>query len=257
MRGALPRRARHWIVNRGWGGFFAEVRRRSLLLLRGKAMPSHREPASPVHPFDHRYGVDTSGLIFGEDLAAKESSAYWATAYYGIAPSVLAGALERLALPWERYTFVDIGSGKGRALMIAAGFPFREVVGVELSPELAETARRNLQQFASAGNMVPSRVILGDAARAELPDGPLVLSVYHPFAAPVMRAFLAQLDASLRERPREVFLLYFNPELRSMLAAVPRLSVVWDECLPMSEEDRAADRFGSEWERVIAYRAAG
>ena len=254
MRGALARRARHWIANRGWAGFLVEVRRRLLLTLRGNKAPGSRTPPVTEHPFDRRHGVETGGLIFGEHLDATNDSAYWATAYYGIAPSVLIAALERLSLPWERYTFVDIGSGKGRALMIAMRFPLKEVVGLELSPELAAVGKRNLERFTAAQrSTVQSRVLCGDAAQADLPDGPLILSIYHPFAAPVMRAFLARVGASLQSHPRRIWILYFNPELHPMLKASPWLEVAWDECLPMSAEDRAADRFGSEWERVVAY----
>src|SRR5689334_23652607 len=34
------------------------------------------------------------------------------------------------------FTFVDIGSGKGRVLLMAAEYPFPHIIGVELLPEL-------------------------------------------------------------------------------------------------------------------------
>ena len=86
------------------------------------------------------------------------------------------------------------------------------------------------------------------------PTGPLVLSLYHPFAAPVMRRFLARLQASLAASPREAWILYTNPELHPLLSAQPWLETTWIEIFTLSEEDRAADRFGSEWEKVIVYR---
>ena len=244
-------------MNRGWVGFLREVGRRLKLFFTEERGAGGPKPASrPVHPFDEQYGVDTGGLIFGEQLDTSAPEAYWATAYYGISPSVFSAALDRLSLVWERFTFVDIGCGKGRALMLAMRYPFRAVAGVELSPELARVAERNLQKFAAKRpESVPVTVTCRDAGAFELPSGPLVISLYHPFAAPVMRRFLAQVADSFAREPRELWILYANPEMKPMLDAQPGLRLVWDECFSMSQEDQAADRFGSTWERVVAYRS--
>ena len=256
MRGAWIRRARHWIVNRGWGGFFYEMIRRSRLLLqRDRRATGARSPAQAVHPFDEQYGVDTGGLLFGEHLDTERPEAYWATAYYGIAPSVFSAALDRLALSFSEFTFVDVGCGKGRALMLATRYAFRAAVGIELSPGLASIGRRNLERFAPEWRQpLPVTVVCGDATEIELPRGPLVILLYHPFAAPVMRRFLDRVQRSLRDEPREIWIIYANPELHPLLRSMNWLAPAWDECLPMSGEDRAADRFGSEWERIVAYR---
>ncbi len=245
-------------MNRGWGGFFREVGRRLKLFFTEERRAGGRGARSrSAHPFDEQNGVDTGGLIFGEQLDTSAPEAYWATAYYGISPSVFSAALDRLSLDWRRFTFVDIGCGKGRALMLAMGYSFRAVAGVELSPELTRLAEKNLEKFAGQlTEPVPATVTCGDAGAFELPSGPLVISIYHPFAAPVMRRFLAQVAASFGREPREIWMLYANPELKPMLEAQPWLHLVWDECMSMSEEDQAADRFGSTWERVVAYRSA-
>lgn len=257
MRGSLVRRVRHWVANRGWRGLLAEVLRRLGLAVRGRAGPvgsGHAE--SKVHPFDLRYGVDTGGLIWGERLGSGESGEYWATGYYGISPSVFWQAMDRLELRWAEYTFVDVGCGKGRALMLALRYPFERVLGVELSPELAGVANENLDRLAAEWKLdVPAEAVAGDARHFELPSGPLVLYLYHPFAAPVMREFLAHLGACLDREPREVYLIYTNPELDGLLRKTPFLRRVWEECFPMDEEDVSGDRFGSRTERVVAYRA--
>ena len=88
-----------------------------------------------------------------------------------------------------------------------------------------------------------------------LPEGPLVLYLYHPFAAPVMRRFLDCLGRCLQASPRPVYLLYTNPELATLLDRTPFLEKLWDVQFPMSREDVAADRFGSAYERIVAYQA--
>ena len=215
-----------------------------------------------VHGFDRQYGVETGGMIWGDALKAapghEGDAAYWATGYYGVAPSVLWGGLDALGLEWEQFTFVDVGCGKGRALMLATRYPFREVCGVELSPELAGVAEQNLSRFQAEWRQeTPVRVVVGDATTFKLPAGPLVLWMFHPFAAPVMRRFLESVQRTLQQEPREVWVLYANPELHPMLRSMPWLEVVWERCLGLSQEDRAADRFGSEWERMVAYRGTG
>lgn len=261
MRKALVRRVRHWIVNRGWLGFFAEVLRQiKSTLKRRLRKPATGTPAAvkhrEIHPFDEQYGVETGGLAWGEELGSGGTAHYWSTGYYGIAPSAFWQALDRLDLNWPEYTFLDVGCGKGRALMLALKYPFGRIVGWELSPELTQVAADNLRRFTAEWRRdVPVEALAGDATGMELPAGPLVLYMYHPFAAPVMVRFLAGLRESLKREPREVYLLYVNPELDKLLAKTPFLEKLWRECFFMGEEDAAADRFGLRQEYVSAYRA--
>lgn len=257
MRGSLIRRVRHWIANRGWRGFFAELLRRIRLRLSGKTeAAAHPRKQLKVHPFDQRYGVDTGGLIWGERLDLQSGDAYWATGYYGVSPSVFWQAMDRLALPWPNYTFVDIGCGKGRALMLALRYPLRRVLGVELSPELAAVAHNNLERFHAAWRThTPAAAIAGNATTFDLPSGPLVVYLYHPFAAPVMKQFLLRLQASLEREPRDIYLLYTNPELDGLLQSSPVLTRLWEEHFSMAGEDVAADLFSSRYEHMVAYRS--
>ncbi len=266
MRRSWVRRVRHWVANRGWRGLFAEVLRQirlsaaSLRRRRGEAKAAvpgdGPKPGDLPHPFDERYGVETGGLIWGEELRSGERREYWATGYYGISPSVFWQALDRLGLDWGRYSFLDVGCGKGRALMLALRYPFRRVVGVDLSADLVGVARANLERFRpNWRTSALAEAVAGDATAFELPGGPLVLYLYHPFAAPVMSEFLAHLrEAVEREPGREVYLLYVNPELDSLLGRTTFLEKLWRECFPLQEEDAIADRFGSREEHVSAYR---
>ena len=258
-RHAYLRRARHWIANRGWRGFLIELFWRARLRLKGEPVPGRPGPEKGPHPFDLAHNVDTTGLVWGESLATSEKgeiAKYWATGYYAVAPSSFEDALKRLALNWSSYTFIDIGCGKGRALLLALRHPFREAVGIALSPELASIARKNLRTMTGSLRIqtLNTRVITADATTFEFPGGALVIFLYHPFAAPVMRRFLDNLGRTLQAHPRPVYLLYTNPELAAMLDATPFLVKLWDAHFPMSRQDIAADRFGSMYERIIAYR---
>lgn len=210
---------------------------------------------SAVHPFDTRHGVDTSGLIWGEDLTTSHPSGYWATGYYGISPSVFWQAMERLNLPWDRFTFIDIGAGKGRALMLAQRYPFRRVLGLELSPGLAQISRENLKRFDAWWNLAnPFEIVPCDAAEFSWPPEPSVLFLYHPFAQPVMARFVDRLRNSVREHPREVYLVYANPELHETLLKAGFLLKLWDDFFDVDAEDLTADFFGAHREHIATYR---
>ena len=170
------------------------------------------------HPFDLKYGVKTSGLIAGRNLKCGSQADRHTTAYFGVAPSVFH---EMIAL-WRRskpagaideFTFVDLGAGMGRALLLASEFPFRTVIGVELNPTLVRMARKNVARWDASGLASASvRVKHGDAVEFQIPPGPCVVFMFNPFGAPVMRRLLKAWTRSLAGREGQIDVLYVNSE---------------------------------------------
>lgn len=106
-------------------------------------------------------------------------------------------------------TFIDIGSGKSRTLLLASHYPFRNIVGVEFARELVAVARRNITSYRNPGQKCRAlSVVEGDAAAYPFPDAPLVVYFYNPFSKDVFDQVLANLTASLRTRPRQCFVVY-------------------------------------------------
>jgi hypothetical protein len=97
--------------------------------------------------------------------------------------------------------------------MLAAMRPFREVVGVELSPVLDRIARTNLA-IVQRALTAPARLTLGDATTLDVPRGPLILYLYHPFRDAVAAQMIARVLASLEEDPRPAAILYGHPTLQ-------------------------------------------
>src|ERR1700733_6367017 len=122
-----------------------------------------------VHPFDERFGVDTSGLVY--ELPSGHPHDLYNNGYFAVAPSVFHSIMQtlrdRLALNYRRFSFVDVGSGKGRALLLAMDYPFREILGVELSPELDRIARANVARYTGGRPRGPVSSIRGGAAGVE------------------------------------------------------------------------------------------
>jgi tRNA G46 methylase TrmB len=231
------------------------------ILLRKSLQPASRtfdaaKEFAEVHPFDRQFGVDTSKLIPAEELSSGKQEDVYNAGYFGVAPSVLRQILDRLPLDFEEHTFVDLGSGKGRALLVASEYPFRSIVGVELSPKLHAIAVENIARCRGLAQRCRNvRSIEGDATEFIFPSGPLVIYLWNPFEAPVFASVLANLEADLRHEPRPVFLVYIQPDLESMLEASGFWHKMWREELLMSEEDYAAHAFPPRVELCSLFRS--
>jgi len=199
------------------------------------------------HPFDAEFGVRTSGLVAGRHLKSGHRHDRHATAYYGVAPSVLHALVKR----WQtrtpgvgiaETTFVDLGAGMGRAVLLASALGFKAAVGVELHPVLARIARKNAAVWRGAGRELGTmRIVESDATEFALPAGPLLEFLFNPFGAPVMRRLLRNLSAQLNERPAAVSLLYVNNEQEGVLESAAGWSRVFLGKVRRSRADAIAD----------------
>jgi predicted RNA methylase len=116
------------------------------------------------------------------------------------------------------YTFIDLGSGKGRALFLAAMYPFYEIVGVEVQQKLHRIAEQNIANFEVPGQQcrnVWSRCL--DARDYEFPDTPILLYLFNPFPNYVMQKVIENLRESLKENPRPAYVVYNAPWERAVL----------------------------------------
>jgi len=142
----------------------------------------------PTHPFDLRHNVGTSGYTKGRNLHSGSLHESTSTAYWSTAPSVLKTLLEdwqqTLSTSPQVYTFIDVGCGKGRALMVASDTPFQKIIGVELNSHLTETAQRNLATWQTTPHACTDITVLNaDALTFPIPGSPLLFYLYHPFDA--------------------------------------------------------------------------
>jgi SAM-dependent methyltransferase len=209
------------------------------------------------HPFDLEFGVKTSGLVAGRNLKCGHRHDRHNTAYYGVAPSVFKSLLERWrksspAAPIDQFTFIDLGSGMGRAVLLASELPFREVVGVELNPTLARIARKNAMVWRAAGRArATMRMECGDAVEFHFPDGPCLAFLFNPFGAQVMRRLLKALAKGLAGRPGCLDLLYVNNEQESVLEQQKGFSRLFHGQVKRSRADAIADH------RILANQPDG
>lgn len=174
--------------------------------------------------FDWDYRVDTTSATVGwrERLLGTFLSAYQATE-----PAAFHEMLSSLPLDFRDFTFIDLGAGKGRTLLMASDYPFRRIVGVELLPELHRVAQANIAKYKSESQKCFAiETVCADARAFEFPDEPIVLYLFNPLPESGLRRAIANLEDSLRAHPRPVYVLYYNPVLEHVLAASPMLDKV-------------------------------
>jgi SAM-dependent methyltransferase len=173
--------------------------------------------------FDHAYGVTTHAVLFLTDLDPDDTgdAGAHATHYEAVPVSEFHQLLS--TLPPDsiaRSTFVDVGAGMGRAMILAAQYPFRQVCGIEVSPGLYEVARENLA-IAKTHPLRCSdlRLVQGDARLWEYPPGDLVLFLFNPFDATALAQTLPAILA--RCGAGSTWLLYHTPVERAVVEADP------------------------------------
>lgn len=160
--------------------------------------------------FDREHGVETAKEVslFQLDIASEnegDGHGYQASPADAVRnliyclPIVSVRDLSAL----ETFTFIDIGAGKGRTLLVASEFPFRRIIGVEFARELVAAAAQNLRNSRA-------EIIHADASKYAFPCQNLVVYMYHPFGPGVLRRVLASLRIVAHQR--EVYLIYLNPQ---------------------------------------------
>lgn len=185
-------------------------------------IPSRRRRRYGDIDYDWDYRVDTSEATL--DWRTRLRALLTGGPYQPSEPALFRQMLDALPVDPSQFTFLDLGSGKGRALLMASDYPFRRILGVELVPELHRAALDNIRKYHSPAQLCQTiESSCADAAEFVFPREPLVIYLFNPFPRSLLQRVLAHLEESLRQCPRPVFLLYHNPLLEPLLAANPLL----------------------------------
>jgi SAM-dependent methyltransferase len=159
--------------------------------------------------FDWKYGVETRSRVSLNDLDISYDSKRFGRNYGPSDPVIFKNMLSCLKIKHEDFTFVDFGSGKGRAILMASEFPFKRIVGIEFSATLNEMARKNIRHYKSRTQKCRDlEVIESDATTYEIPNERAIFYFNNPFNEPIMARVLANIQRSLEEHPRDIFVAY-------------------------------------------------
>jgi SAM-dependent methyltransferase len=215
-----------WRDRRARDGFFAALQALAAELwgfLRDSTPERERQRYGDVgYDWDYRVNTTSAAVGWRNRLLGVFHSPYQPTA-----PELFREMLDGLGIDYGQFTFLDLGSGKGRTLLMASEYPFRRVLGVELLPELNQLAQENIRKFESAARKCGEVESLCEDARVfKFPAEPLLIYLFNPFLESGLTQVVRNLEQSLRECPRPVIALYHNPLLANVLDASPLLKKI-------------------------------
>jgi SAM-dependent methyltransferase len=168
--------------------------------------------------FDETWGVETKKPVRLFELTFIGGNEFYASSYEASPPGVPDGLISGLDIQYEDFSFVDLGSGKGRVLLVASQFPFKKIIGVEFSPELVETSLRNIEAAKRANRRCDNiDVCCKDAADYIFPGENLVVYLYYPFDGKVMRKVIENLRLCLEKYRRRIIVVYVTPTCADLL----------------------------------------
>lgn len=176
--------------------------------------PSNRRALREQREFDRQFGVETTEEVTLGRMGAVLGDKAHAGWYLGGPITELFEALRELDLDFPTTSFIDLGAGKGRALFIAAQFPFREVVGVEFSPKIADVASRNIDNFSRSRSRQHPAITVHcmDAREYSFTSGNVCLYMFNPFDATVLRPVMENLVRALATGTvTSARIIYVNP----------------------------------------------
>jgi hypothetical protein len=183
--------------------------------------------------FDRKFGVETAEeLPLAEAGVSQADVALGNAIYRPLTENLFRAAIAAIGIDPANFTFVDVGSGKGKVLFMAADYPFKRIVGVEYAGGLHEVAIRNVASYRSEQQRCKViEPVHADALQYEMPAGPLVLFIFNALAKETMRQLLVQLDErSASDHDRPIILIYTNlrsvSEVKGVFSGLRSLDVV-------------------------------
>lgn len=183
--------------------------------------------------FDRKYKIDTSSWSPREDFLKENKIPDDFGHYQPNYVYLIKKVLKRLNLP-KNQNFIDLGSGKGRVLLIAAQYGFEVVRGVEFSKPLCEIAQRNVVIFKTKVlKLSPIQIDHMDARDYIFSENDSVIFMYNPFNGYVFETVIKNLKASIERYPRTVTLIYMHPTekkcIESILPITTKRAYTWNE----------------------------
>jgi SAM-dependent methyltransferase len=161
--------------------------------------------------FDQDHLTDTAAEISLVDAGVLAQDASRGNGVYRpLWESNFRKVLSSLPVHNGNFTFIDLGSGKGKLLLLASHYRFRQIVGVEYAPRLHEIAERNVKIYDAAE--IKCRefdLILGDALSFTLPPGPVLCVIFNSFDPETTKRVLANLNTD-SNRNEPVYIAYGN-----------------------------------------------
>src|SRR5260370_20611255 len=163
------------------------------------------------YDWEHRVNTTSAALSWRDRLLGVFHSPYQPTES-SLFQEMLDALHQQTHLDFRDFVFLDLGSGKGRTLLMASDYPFRRIAGVELLPALNQAAQENLSKYRSESQKCFAlESICADATEFPLPAYPTALYLFNPFPEARLRRAIGNLEHSLRQHPQVATVISHNP----------------------------------------------
>lgn len=173
--------------------------------------------------FDRRYGVETESEVSLEELGTTDA---YSNRYQALGLLRLRRIVPRREVSRDD-VFLDVGSGKGRAVLQAAlHYPFRAVWGIELSERLHRIAERNVERMRDRLPGTEILLVNASALDVQIPAEATVVLLNNPFRGEVFEKFIQLLMESADGNPRRVRVIYSCPTEADALLRTGRFRLV-------------------------------
>ncbi len=155
-----------------------------------------------------RYGISTRGYIGLGEFGITDSSCH----HYGPTDyRYFRKLMKHVKIRGSEDVFLDLGSGKGRAVVLSATYPFRKVIGVEISSELNAIAQENVRRVLPRLRCKDVELHQVDARIFRIPPEVTVIFLNNPFSEEVLIPVFSNIRQSVQESPRRITILYLAP----------------------------------------------
>ena len=164
--------------------------------------------------YEWRFGIATRTEVQLRDFGINDPAAF---AHVATSYRRFFQLMKLLPIRPGEDVFLDFGAGMGRAVVLAATYPFRKVIGVELVPELANIARENVRRIRPRLTCPEVEIHNTDARNFEIPPEVSVIYFWNPFGEEILASVFENIIRSFRKAPRDLTIVHLSPKLPSCL----------------------------------------
>lgn len=159
---------------------------------------------------EKKYGINTTGADELKKMERNGIDITHATIYMPVSYIFLEEIFQQLPVSVKDH-FLDIGSGKGRAMCMAAHYGFKKVTGIDFSKELCDAAKDNLAITQQRIPALSYEITNNDAFYFKIPADVDCIFFFNPFDEIIMSGVADNILNSLQHHPRKVYIIYVNP----------------------------------------------
>lgn len=165
---------------------------------------------------ERKYHIHTIGEDELKGLKEKGIDISHATIYMPVNYYVLEHLMQEIVKYGGNKTFLDIGCGKGRVMIVAADYGFEQITGIDFSKKFCEETDTTIHLYSQKNPAVHFTIINCDALGFEIPKEITTIFLFNPFDEVIMSSVVSHIIRSQQHDPRTIWVMYANPQHKSL-----------------------------------------